>query len=387
MIIAHLADLHLGYRAYFRTDPETGLNQREQDVLNAFDYAVARLVEIQPNLILIAGDVFHTARPSNAAIKHALSSFRFLREHVPDAPIVIISGNHDLPKSADTVCVLRVLEEIPGVIVIERKAQRFVAEGVIVDCVPEVALHGGEVPKFDPAPSGAVRILLLHGSVSGSQLDHLNLIASQDHNSIKVGELGVDNYDYVALGHYHIQTAVRPFDHVRYAGAIERTTNNIWEETADKGFIVVDTDRLEFGGDEAVRFERVPTRAMCDLYPLDATGFTAGEMMERLAAAVEVNQIEGALVRQVVVNCPREVARELDHEQIRAWKADALHYQLDIRSSNLVLPTIGHAPRYTLEDEWSTFSALYKPKLPDIPQDKLTALGLHYLGRVSEAQQ
>jgi hypothetical protein len=37
------------------------------------------------------------------------------------------------------------------------------------------------------------------------------------------------------------------------------------------------------------------------------------------------------IVRQVVHGVPRHVARELDHAAIRDYKADALHYQLDIR--------------------------------------------------------
>ena len=35
MRIAHLSDVHLGYRAYSRTN-EHGVNQREHDVLQAF---------------------------------------------------------------------------------------------------------------------------------------------------------------------------------------------------------------------------------------------------------------------------------------------------------------------------------------------------------------
>ena len=70
MKIDHLADLHLGFRAYHRVTPR-GINVREADVADAFRRAVARTVELRPDLVLIAGDVFHTVRPSNASIARA----------------------------------------------------------------------------------------------------------------------------------------------------------------------------------------------------------------------------------------------------------------------------------------------------------------------------
>src|SRR5690606_5572789 len=67
MLIAHLADLHLGYRAYARL-AAGGINARERDVALAFRAALDRIIELRADLVLVAGDVFHTVRPSNAAI-------------------------------------------------------------------------------------------------------------------------------------------------------------------------------------------------------------------------------------------------------------------------------------------------------------------------------
>ena len=73
MKIAHLADLHLGYRAYHRSTSR-GVNQREADVADAVRRAVAQVAELRPDLVLIAGDVFHAVRPSNTAIAEASSA-------------------------------------------------------------------------------------------------------------------------------------------------------------------------------------------------------------------------------------------------------------------------------------------------------------------------
>ena len=60
-------------------------------------YLKAR-IELAPELVLVAGDVFHTIRPSNAAIADAFRQFARLAAALPDSAIVVIAGNHDHPK-------------------------------------------------------------------------------------------------------------------------------------------------------------------------------------------------------------------------------------------------------------------------------------------------
>ncbi len=60
MKLAHLADLHLGFRQFDRQTPK-GANQREVDVAEVFKRAVDDLLEQKPELIVIAGD--GAARP------------------------------------------------------------------------------------------------------------------------------------------------------------------------------------------------------------------------------------------------------------------------------------------------------------------------------------
>jgi exonuclease SbcD len=111
--IAHIADPHLGYRAYNRLT-RSGVNAREADVFDAFRRALAKTAQIQPDLILIAGDLFHVVRPSNLTIQHTFKEFAALRRKT-DAPIVIIGGNHDSPRSADTGCILDLFTNLPGI--------------------------------------------------------------------------------------------------------------------------------------------------------------------------------------------------------------------------------------------------------------------------------
>ncbi|OYV64256.1 MAG: hypothetical protein B7Z72_13485, partial [Gemmatimonadetes bacterium 21-71-4] len=110
MRLVHVSDLHLGYRQYQRLTP-IGANQREADVALTFRRVVDRVIAIRPDLIVIGGDVFHTVRPPNPAILHAFQQFNRLADGLPGVPIVIVAGNHDLPRASETGCILRLFEQ------------------------------------------------------------------------------------------------------------------------------------------------------------------------------------------------------------------------------------------------------------------------------------
>src|SRR5439155_21193806 len=109
--LAHIADPHLGIRQYHRQTP-AGINQREADIAHAFRAAIDGVIEARPDAVVVAGDLFHSVRPTNAAIVFAFRQFQRLREALPGAPIALIAGNHDTPRSTETGSILRLLEEL-----------------------------------------------------------------------------------------------------------------------------------------------------------------------------------------------------------------------------------------------------------------------------------
>ena len=129
MLIAHVADLHLGFRAYHRVTPR-GINAREADVTFALQQAVEKIADLGPDLVLVAGDVFHTVRPSNSAIADAFRLFASLTARLPGVPVVMIAGNHDSPRSSDTGNILSLFREIPGMIVVTDDAETVRLEGL-----------------------------------------------------------------------------------------------------------------------------------------------------------------------------------------------------------------------------------------------------------------
>jgi DNA repair protein SbcD/Mre11 len=331
--LAHIADPHLGIRQYHRQTP-AGINQREADVAHAFRLAVDGVVEAHPDIVIVAGDLFHSVRPTNAAIVFAFRQFQRIREALPDAPIVLIAGNHDTPRSTETGSILRLFEEV-GVDVAADEARRFVypALDLSVLAVPHQALVGASRPSLRPEGPERHRVMALHGEVEGVFPPDRSA-AEYGGALLGLGELTAAEWSYVALGHYHVQHQVAP--RVWYAGSLEYVSPNLWGELVDeaahgspgKGWLLVDLDRGTA--------ERQPVRLardILDLEPIEGEGLSAAALNARIAE--RVRSLPGGLVDKVarlrVWNVPRHVARELDHAAIRALKSTALHFHLDLR--------------------------------------------------------
>jgi metallophosphoesterase superfamily enzyme len=412
MILAHLADLHLGYRAYHRLAP-SGLNARERDVSRAFGAALDRVIELDVDLVLMAGDIFHTVRPSNNAIADAFRQFSRLRAALPRAPVVVIAGNHDSPRAAETGSILRLLAEIPGVIVVDDVARPIHLEELdtTILCLPHNALATGAPIALEPDPAAAINLLMLHGTVAGGTAsERLRYVSEYGGAQVETTAIRPERWDYVALGHYHIATELAP--NMWYAGGIERTSTNIWEEAgAAKGFLTYDTTLRR------ATFHPLPGREVVDLprfsgkvalwTPEPGGGWQAevaggdgaerggvapaaghylepSEVDERIRGLVEgiPGGLDGKIVRLVITDLPREVFRALDHRQLREYRATALHFHLDARRPE-VQRLVGYgAPvrRLTLEEEVRAFlTGYWQRSSAEIETERLVALADRYL--------
>lgn len=333
MRIAHLSDVHLGFRQFHRLTPH-GINQREADVANAFRLALDGIIAARPDVVLVAGDLFHAVRPTNAAIIFAFRQLQRLREALPGTPVVVIAGNHDTPRSSETGSILRLYEEV-GVDVALDEARRlsWPALDLSVLAVPHSALRAPERPALHPEGPARHQVLLVHGEVEGVYPPEISG-ATWGGLVLPLDLLHPREWSWVALGHYHVQHEVEP--RVWYSGSLEYVTSNPWGELRDerrhghdgKGWLLLD---LNTG--TATRMPVAGSRRVIDLPPLYGDGQTADDLnrliQERLATID--GGVADQIVRQVVFNVERQVARSIDHAAIRSLKASALHFQLDLR--------------------------------------------------------
>lgn len=388
MRLVHLADLHLGFRQYQRLT-SAGINQREADVESTARRFVERIIEVKPELIVIGGDIFHVVRPSNTAILNAFRLLARLREALPETPIVMVAGNHDAPRTAETGCILQLFREL-GVHVADTEATVFTfsEHSLVVMGVPDVP--GIVRPSLLPPDGYTHRVLLLHGEVAGVLPAH-TLTEERAAVEIQPDELHPDAWSYIALGHYHVYREVAP--RAYYSGSIDYTSTNPWGELREerslrvpgKGFIEQD---LVTG---VHRFHPVEAaRPLLDLEPIDATGMGAAELDGAIRARVESapGGIDERIVRITVRNVARHVIRELDHAALREYRRRAMHFHLDTRRPDPAPRRSGGASpavrRQTLPDLLA--ERLGERPLPaGIDRDTFVTLGLAYLKRAEDA--
>jgi DNA repair exonuclease SbcCD nuclease subunit len=391
MRIAHLADLHLGFRQYHRQTPQ-GINQREADVAGAFRRLVDDVIAARPDVVLIAGDLFHGVRPTNAAILDSFNQIRRLREGLAQAPVVLIGGNHDTPRSVETGTILKLFEAVGGVtaVPLEPRYLTFEKLDLSVLCVPYAAAVGHR-PSLVPEGGSGRNLLVLHGRLAG-------LLPGDewwyDHAGppIEPHELHPERWDYVALGHYHVAHGVR--ENAWYAGALEYVSPNPWGELQDeagegrpgqKGWLLV-----ELGTKTRVEFRPVRlARRVIDLEPIEGAGATPQQLDALICERVSgvPGGIDDHIVRQVVWNVPRYTARDLDHARIREFKARALHYHLDIRRPPPRRQVGVGAPgaRRTLTEIVVEYLSR-RPLDADLPRERLVALGRGYLEQIEREE-
>jgi DNA repair protein SbcD/Mre11 len=345
------------------------------------------VVELAPDVVLIGGDVFHQVRPTNTAILHAYLQFARLRAALPRTEIVMVAGNHDTPRSADTGSILRLFAAL-GLHVVDAEARALEFPALDLS-VLAVADNQHARPRLIPPGTHRWNVLLLHGEVEGmlGPFAATHEMATQE---ISQDELQQAQWDYIALGHYHVYRRLAPNQF--YSGSLDYTSTNTWGEKMEEemagvpGKGIIEHD-LATGRHT---FHHLPTtREFVDLPALSARGLTTEEVNARVLAAVDAcpGGIEEKVVRLVVRDLPRHITRQLDHKQLREFRRRALHFHLDTRRPEMIR-SVGHgAPgrRPSLAD-FVRDKLRERVVTGDIDRDALVELGLRYLKDAEERE-
>ena len=365
MHILHLADTHLGYAAYYKTATD-GLNQREVDVYAAFRQAVDYALDHRPDLVVYAGDLFDTVRPTNRAINVALQ--QFIRLSKAAIPTVIISGNHETPKLRETGSVFRIFEHLDHIFpVYQGRYEKVELGDLLVHAIPHCP-SGDDLKRNleELAPSkGKFNLLTLHVGVSG-----IKEFRTGDFNEqvIPTGHLS-SNFDYIALGHYHRYCQVT--DNAYYAGSTEHLSFK--EAGESKGIIKIDTDGT------GASFLPLEVRSMLDLGTIDCSVLKAEAITQTIIDSLQGSDIKGAVVRVVLKSIPRNVYKGLDFHHIRTAAAPALHFEISHELKELEQDLASTGRIGPLVDEWKRYMAKVA-----VEEDKneLEQLALQYLSEV-----
>jgi DNA repair protein SbcD/Mre11 len=336
--LAHFSDVHLGYEAYSARS-QSGFNQRGEDVVRALDRVVTDIIAADPPLVICSGDV---AEMPHVPIRYMLAvgrEFRRLTGLRADGSrrqLVVIAGNHDQSKHLRDGCFLDLFRDLPGAhivtagyrqITFDDTADPLLAD-VVVHAVPHDALR--DLPDLGVAPvAGAVNVLTTHGVAESTDL----FKRAVGREYIIPSDLLVQDWDYVALGHWHKQGPVFPLgmpttrSKVWYAGSVETVGfgDARHGRLTSRGWLLVD---VELGTHPTVRPMSHAVRSIATLPDVDATGMSP----EGIVAAMEANidaSLQGAVVRQRVVNLSRDLWTLTDTSGLRQHTEGFLHYQIE----------------------------------------------------------
>ncbi len=371
MRLVHISDTHLGFSAYSKTEPHEGVNQREQDIYDAFQQAIDKTLALRPDVVVHAGDLFDNVRPQNRAIDFALRQLIRLSE--AGVETVLISGNHSTPRMRETGSIFRIFEHLDHIHPVhEPGCTRLVLGDLTVHAVPHSANPPLAQIVAGIAPSKETRLnaLLLHAGILGSDTYKMDEFNEQ---TIPIDALS-DGWDYVALGHFHEHKKVRPKTY--YSGSMERL--GFGEIGQRKGIVEIDLDTSK------LTFHELETRDMIDLPPIDATGLASSEILKEARTTTSSVAIEDRIVRLVISNVAAEAYRSLDSSAIRRMGSQALHFELrvDASESDKASASTSDTQIGLLGDEFRKYVAGLD--LPDSKKSRLMEMGIPYLEKVQE---
>jgi DNA repair exonuclease SbcCD nuclease subunit len=327
--IAHLSDTHLGYEAYPALSV-AGNNQRGEDVVRAMSNVVNDIIAWGPDLVIHSGDVLEKPRTE---IRYMLVAQQLFRKLAAHCPVVVIAGNHELPRSRKEACWLDLLGGTQNLHVIANRYEIIRPSGL-----PGVAIHGvphdvlKEIDQRVIEPcDGELNILTAHGVASGSEL----FLRSLGREYAIDADTLLKNWAYGALGHWHRQGPVNlgatgVAKNIWYAGSPENMGfRDLRDNTDGRGYLRVTLD--DDGGNLRVSPVHLPIRPMFRLPVADGSGLDGDGIVEKLIENIKSADMTGAVVGQVVTGVNRDLWSLVDVSKVRIAAKDALQYEITVK--------------------------------------------------------
>lgn len=315
MKFIHLSDTHLGYSDFSKLNRESGLNQRELDVYDAFRQAVDYILQTKPQFVLHAGDLFDTFHPLNRTINFAFNQLK----RVSDAgiPFIVVAGNHSTPRISASGSIFESIKVLSNIIPVYKREYEMIELGEFaIHAIPHCSTEQDMEKNVKKAKTvkGKKNILLTHAGIVNSEYK------TGEFNEQKIPHdvLKNHNFDYVALGHYHT------FSHVGknayYSGSTERLGFKYAGKTM--GILEVSIDTF------APKLIPLKIRPMVDLDPVDAKTMTIEQVLNALYEQIDKVEV-GSIVRVKVTNLQRNIYVQIDRNEIESKFPKALHFELD----------------------------------------------------------
>ena len=373
----HVADLHLGYMQY-------NLDARLRDFARAFDEVVEKTLELKPNFMIIAGDIFHHARPSNFTLENAIKNFRRLKE--AGIPVLTVDGSHDAAPNVITGTILNPLHSAGLIYYLPRlEGACWENEYCYVYGIPnfrtkrrteEALPEFYERNKPSPKPS-KFNIFVFHMAVDlpGAVPPYMEAEISP--------ELIPDGFNYYAGGHVHVPVEL-PFKNglLVYSGCTE--TVSLQDIKNEKGFYYVEVNEKGTPKLQRIRLE-CPRKFI--LLDMDFSGSMPQKITEEAVKRVKEADKEEAIIIPVIRGVlPSEASRtDVDLARIRGAAEKALIVRPILRLTESEVPE--EIVRSIFESElkdlktksFEYFNQIFVERYPPEKAEKMARLAVEIL--------
>ena len=325
----HAADLHLGYAQY-------NLDVRRRDFNSVFGELVDKTIELEPDFMILAGDIFEHARPSNSTLEAAISNFRRLKD--AGIPVLAVDGSHDSAPNLITSTILNPLDSAGLIWYLPRhEGASWRNESCYVYGIPNFRTARKtqeELPAFleknKPAPDPSLfNILVFHMALDIPAIKPPKMEAEASPESLPLG------FDYYAGGHIH-----KPYRSsfknglLVYSGGTETASYD--EAKNKKGFYHVQVNK---NGKPKLERVKLETPRKFIILEHTYTGLTPSKITKAVVQLVKANDEPEAIIVPVIKGIlPAETGRgEIDLVKVRnaGEKALLVHPVLRLKETEI----------------------------------------------------
>lgn len=347
MKILHTADWHLG--AYVGPQCDDPIS-RMKNTMECLNVLIRTAKEEQPDVILVSGDIFHTAKVwsdrANVELRVAAHYITVLNNV---APVIVLYGtpNHDNFEQFITLAKLTEAYFIsePNLIKIKTKSGEIQIAGLPgfdkgmfraqfpgLSAEEENRVFTEQLDSIVQGLSAQIdtkipSVLMAHHTVVGCSLDNGQHVEFYQQNDVVLNSTTLDNsaFDMVCLGHIHGAQRIKCSKPVYYSGSIDAFIFN--DEDHRKGFWIHDTNHL----------------FMPEFIPTPAKGFKTCTWDESaINTYLEVgmdgfhrNALKDRVVR-ILYSCDKATEKALDKKKLeRDLYNSGAYYVSEIRSEKV----------------------------------------------------
>jgi len=383
--VLHTSDWHIGT---YPCREKNGVNERGQDIINCLNYIVEQAEIIQPDIILVAGDIFHQSKTwGDRALKEVISAIEIIDKLSAICPVVISKGtpNHDgrehfnilnthylgnnrvyIGDSDDKLYKINTSNnQLVNVVSIPAFDQSIFTKSAGLNKEEIAKVYTQELAERilklrEQCDNSLPSILLTHYTVNGCNSESGQMIFMNE-PFISTTTLNKAEFDLVALGHIHRPQQLQNCMNTFYAGCPNQLTFN--DEGQKRGFY---TYKLDVDRDLTSTFIETPYRQFytLDLNSSEINDFNNGlDILEKYK-----DNIKDKIVR-VHYNCSNEENKMFNKASFEKKLYDYdIFWMSEISSENIT----ENKSKSKMSDKKDPISNLhYYLEKQNIPEDRI----------------